>query len=193
MGTSTGSTLLKPTVADHERAKVRRWLLDRAEHAPDPGTVRDLAVFSLILDTAARPLEVERLDRQDLTGDLLRLGRFPQGRSVPKPEPAGRRTPEPYRTEAHRLSVATMAGLAAWWPVRQRLVDALDQPVEAVFVTLRGNWRRGSDGISVAYPAGLPLQARGVERAWERVVLRLAHQTGLVLPMRLEQLRRGPS
>jgi integrase len=181
---------LKATVP---AARQRRWrglLATQVERVQAPaGRLRMLAILGVVLDTGARAGELTALTLDDLPEDLstLRIERRPQARSA-----------SPTQVEDVPLSGPTRAALRRWLPVRAELVAALRGSTRALWVSLRPNHAGlpGSDGDAVPRPPGIPLQARGLARAYTRAVdeanLLLADTPGWSpLPRRLEQLRRA--
>ena len=152
------------------------------------GRVRLLAMMGVVLDTGARAGELCTMHVADLAADLssLRFDRRPQARRVSEPTP-----------EHLPLSGATKVAMRRWLDERHEIVSRLEgAAVTALWVSVRGNHVERADGTSLPRPAGMPLQPRGLRRAYERAVNELntdrAGTPGWTpLPSRLEQLRRG--
>ena len=152
------------------------------------GRVRLLAMMGVVLDTGARAGELCTMRVDDLAPDLstLRFDRRPQARRVSEPTP-----------ERLPLSGATRVAMRRWLDERHEIVSRLEgAPVNTLWVSVRGNHVDRPDGTSLPRPAGMPLQPRGLRRAYERAVNELntdlAGTPGWTpLPSRLEQLRRG--
>ncbi len=173
----------KAPVGKRSRSLLReslRALADRADASP--GQVRMLAIGATVADTAARAGELCAVTVEDLAPTLeeLRILRRPQGWSE-----------EQAYVELVALSGLARAALRRWLTERQALLVDVGGTATAVWVSLHANHH---DGQPV--PAGIPLQPRGLARAWTRAVtetnIELAGQPSWSpLPTRMEQLRRG--
>jgi integrase len=150
-----------------------------------------LALLGVVLDTGARAGELTALTVDDLPEDLstVRIERRPQARSS-----------APAQVESLALSDSTRAALRRWLALRTEIVAALQGTTRALWVSLRPNHAglAREDGGSVPRPPGMPLQPRGLARAYTRAVdeanALLADTPGWSpLPRRLEQLRRSVS
>ena len=152
------------------------------------GRIRLLAMMGVVLDTGARAGELCAMRLDDLAPDLstVHFHRRPQARRVS--EPTAERLP---------LSAGTRVAVRRWLAERHEIMSRLEgAEVTALWVSVRGNHLERPDGSSLPRPAGMPLQPRGLRRAYERAVNEL--NTDLAgtpgwepLPSRLEQLRRG--
>jgi hypothetical protein len=101
-------------------------------------------------------------------------------------------------TERLVLSGPTAAALRHWLTARDAIVIPLHIGVRELWVSVAGNHagRPAPDGHTIRRPAGMPLQPRGLQRAYTRAVVELnAELAGSPgwrpLPYRLEQLRRA--
>jgi integrase len=137
------------------------------------GRLRLLAVIGTVMDTGARvgelcALRIAHLEETD-TGLALTVRRRPQ---------AGTATET---VERLVLSAGTAAAVRHWLVARDSIITSL---------------MIGTDALWVRRPAGMPLQPRGMQRAYTRAVVdlnaELAGSPGWrPVPFRLEQLRRA--
>jgi integrase len=180
------------TVDAPTRSQLRAYLLDRAENPPVLAAhVRLLAIIGTVLDTGARVGELCALRVQDMELDV----REPAITIVRKPQ--ARRIAEPV-TERIALSRGTAAALRNWLERRQELIDEFDLGVKSLWVSVAGNHAGlpAQDGHSIRRPPGMPLQPRGLQRAYTRAVVELNSELAgspgwQPLPYRLELLRRA--
>ncbi|MEU4298953.1 site-specific integrase [Kitasatospora aureofaciens] len=178
---------LRPVVA----ARPRSILLGHLEHSARPGRSasrsRILAIIGTVLDTGCRAGELcaLRTDDVDLHHGTIRLTRLPQHRN-PHTTPA---------TETVALSRSTRAALRHWLTVRSHLVARdTTEPTGPDNETTDALWV--STAPSGHPRPGLPLQFRGLARAYARAIHELnadmATEPGWhPLPRRMEQLRRA--
>ncbi|MFE7442408.1 hypothetical protein ACFU7X_18375 [Streptomyces chartreusis] len=175
----------KEPVAKRPRSLLRASLTELADYADAlPPRLRMLAIGATVVDTGARSGELCANTVEDLSPSLeeLRLVRRPQGWS-----------PSEAYAEVLTLTGLSRAALRRWLPVRLALLERVDNNSTALWVSLHGNHRDGH-----AVPAGIPLQERGLARAWTRAVtatnIQMAGEPSWEpLPTRMEQLRRGVS
>ncbi|MBC2869820.1 hypothetical protein [Streptomyces mexicanus] len=175
----------KDPVTKRARSLLRASLADLADRADAlPGQIRMLAIGAMVADTGARSGELCACGINDLSPSMeeVRLVRRPQGWSEA----------EAY-AEVLQLSGLCRAGLRRWLPERLALVERRNGSILALWVTLHGNHREGHP-----VPAGIPLQARGLARAWSQAVdaanaTMAGEPSWTPLPTRMEQLRRGVS
>ena len=180
------------TVDAPTRSQLRAYLLERAENPPVLAAhVRLLAIIGTVLDTGARVGELCALTVQDMELDV----REPAITIVRKPQ--ARRIAEPV-TERIALSRGTAAALRNWLERRQELIDQFDLGVKSLWVSVAGNHAGlpAQDGHSIRRPPGMPLQPRGLQRAYTRAVVELNSELAgspgwQPLPYRLELLRRA--
>ena len=181
-------TLREPVATPQQRTMWERLEALATRPWSAQGRVRLLAMMGVVLDTGARAGELCSMHVDDLAPDLstIRFHRRPQARRVSEPTP-----------ERLPLSPATKVALRRWLDERHEIVSRLQgAAVTALWVSVRGNHVDRPDGTSLPRPAGMPLQPRGLRRAYERAVNELntdlAGTPGWTpLPSRLEQLRRG--
>ncbi|MFD5589327.1 hypothetical protein ACFWII_36760 [Streptomyces sp. NPDC127063] len=175
----------KAPVGKRPRSLLRASLAELADQGDAlPGQVRMLAIGAMVVDTGARSGELCACRIEDLSPSLeeVRLVRRPQGWSEAQAY-----------AEVLQLSGLSTAALRRWLPERLALVERGNDSTLALWVSLHGNHREGH-----AVPAGIPLQTRGLARAWSRAVaeanVAMAGQPSWSpLPTRMEQLRRGVS
>ncbi|MFD8316190.1 hypothetical protein [Kitasatospora purpeofusca] len=154
--------------------------------------IRTLALLGVVTDTGARSGELVAMTLDSLATDLstIELVRNPQG-------PTGPYGIRRLFTESIRLSPFTRSALRMWLRVRTDLVESVQGSSDALWVSLRNNHgRRTASGSLPRTPSGMPLQVRGLERAYSRAIVRvneeLAGQPGWTPVARtLEQLRRS--
>jgi len=180
--------VLKDTVPERQQQRV--WAhLDVISRDPrtTPGRVRLLAMVGVVLDTGARAGELCAMRVEDLAPDLssVRFHRRPQALRVNEPA-----------LDQVALSAGTRVAMRRWLEERELIVGRLEGTMAALWVSVRGNHVETSTGRSVPRPAGMPLQSRGLRRAYERAVDELnvdfaGTPDWQPLPSRLEQLRRG--
>ncbi|MYS87872.1 tyrosine-type recombinase/integrase [Embleya scabrispora] len=117
--------------------------------------IRTHALVRVVIDTGARVGEIAAMTVHDLADHP------PRARVTPRPPGTG--TPEPPRTTP--LDARTARALRAWTRERTRLTTALEGgPVHALWVTTVPHRAGGP-----LRPAGLPIGARALEGAWERL------------------------
>ncbi|MFE5327316.1 hypothetical protein ACFRCG_13125 [Embleya sp. NPDC056575] len=117
--------------------------------------VRTHALVRVVIDTGARVGEIAAMTIHDFTDEPT------QARITPRPP--GRGTPTPPHTAL--LDPRTTRALRAWTHERTRLTTALEGgPVHALWVTTVPHRAGGP-----LRPAGLPIGARALEGAWQRV------------------------
>ena len=180
------------TVDAPTRSQLRAYLLDRAENPPVLAAhVRLLAIIGTVLDTGARVGELCALTVDDMELDA----REPSITIVRKPQ--ARRIAEPV-TERIALSRGTAASLRNWLERRQELIDEFQLGVKSLWVSVAGNHAGllAQDGHAIRRPPGMPLQPRGLQRAYTRAVVELNTELAgspgwRPLPYRLELLRRA--
>lgn len=181
---------LREPVPGWQRSALAAYLAAQAERPPgSPGRVRLFAVMGVVVDTGARSGELCALRVDDLAADRrsVRLVRRPQARTVAAA--VAERVP---------LSQSTAAALARWLEVREEITAPLQGAKTALWVSVRANHAGTADarGVLVMKPPGMPLQPRGLARAYTRAVAEVnAEMAGVPgwqpLPYRLEQLRRS--
>lgn len=181
------AVVLRPTSTSGELVDLRRRLAHALDARPDPGQARFTAMLAMVLDTAARAGELAamRLDDLDgLDGDsaTVEVRRRPQH---------GTATARPARTEQLPLSALATAALRQWLPAREQLTAPLQGAATALWVSLRSNHtgRLDDHGQATMRPPGLPLQDRGLARAY--ATGRHRYGLGDLLPPKMEQLRRA--
>jgi integrase len=178
-------------VVDPWRRSVFHHYLEQAAHrfTAGDGRIRLLAMIGVVLDTGARAGELCALQVGDLAEDLssLRIVRRPQARSTTAPV-----------VERVGLSGPTRSALRHWLAVREGIVAHVQGGKKALWVSVRANHAGVLDesGGARLRPPGMPLQPRGLARAYTRAVAELnvdmAGQPGWQpMPYRLEQLRRA--
>ena len=180
------------TVDAPTRSQLRAYLLERAENPPVLAAhVRLLAIIGTVLDTGARVGELCALTVRDIELEV----REPALTIVRKPQ--ARRIAEPV-TERIALSRGTAAALRNWLERRQELIDEFELGVKSLWVSVAGNHAGlpARDGHSIRRPPGMPLQPRGLQRAYTRAVVELNSELAgspgwQPLPYRLELLRRA--
>ncbi|MGH8869613.1 MAG: tyrosine-type recombinase/integrase [Actinomycetes bacterium] len=158
-------------------------LLTRASSPSAPaGLVRAAALTALASDTGMRVGELAALVVDDV--DLNRR----TVTWVPRPQARRARESEPPTTSP--LQARTAAALRVWLEVRRELTVLVPRS-RALFVSVAGN----HDGAGVRRPAGLPLRARGMQRAHDRAVVMLNGELtgteGYPIPRVLGSLRRA--
>ncbi|WP_143659986.1 hypothetical protein [Streptomyces sp. WZ.A104] len=179
----------KATVADRQRRALTREL-SRPAHTPmsEAGRVRTLAMYGVILDTRARSGELVEMTTHALAPDLstISLIRRPQGvgeAALPI-------------VETIRLSQFTRAALRAWLDIRAERIEFVEGTKDALWVSLRNNHSGQGRGMR-RRPSGMPLQIRGLERAYSRAISQLnrdmpeKESAWTPLPKTVEQLRRS--
>ncbi|MFE7135277.1 hypothetical protein ACFVIM_30905 [Streptomyces sp. NPDC057638] len=183
----------KPTaklpVADRQRAVMRRELSKPAgSPMREDARIRMLAMYGVILDTRARSGELVKMTLSSLGEDLATVSVVRQPQGVGEP-----RVPV---VETIRTSEFTRTALRQWLEVRAEKVRSVEGAKDALWVSLRDNHTGVSRG-QLFVPSGMPLQIRGLERAYSRVVARLNDQMPgreagwSPLPGTVEQLRRS--
>ncbi|MER6230957.1 hypothetical protein ABT169_17660 [Streptomyces sp. NPDC001616] len=185
---------------EHFKGQVKRDI-------SEPFRVRFLAMYGIVLDTAASSGTLAEQHVAHLARDLstVRIQRPRQGRMA-----------EPPPVEEWHLSAATRDALNAYLPLREQLTKRFQQDreqeqnaVKHLWVSLEHNTRRLPDGTTVQEPPGMRLRARGVQRVFLRAAEALnsemeellkkhdAPQAGTAvpewspMPTRLEPLRRA--
>lgn len=178
-----------------------------ARSISEPFRVRFLAMYGIVLDTAASSGTLASQHVAHLARDLstVRIQRPRQGRMA-----------EPPPVEEWELSPATRNALNAYLPLREQLTkryqrdrEQENNAVKHLWVSLEHNNRQMPDGTVVQEPPGMPLKARGVQRVFLRaaealneemedlLAKRNAPQVGAEvpewspMPTRLEPLRRA--
>jgi integrase len=183
-----GEPVLRPVVGSHPLALWRAYLKERANQRPnEPGRARSLAISGIIMDTGARLGELSRMTLPDLSQDrtTITVERRPQSGI------------ERIVREVLSLSPSTRAAVLHWLPHRAALITAAEGSTDALWVSLCGNHRPGPGGQIIKRPPGMPLQSRGLSRAYARDISNLnlemhAERPGWEpLPRNLEQLRRA--
>ncbi|MGA5411620.1 hypothetical protein ACPCSC_30735 [Streptomyces lavendulocolor] len=190
-----------PVVPPVTRALLLEHFKGQVERSiSEPFRVRFLAMYGIVLDTAASSGTLAGQYVAHLARDLstVRIQRPRQGRMA-----------EPPPIEEWELSSATRDALNAYLPLRDKLTKPLQHPVKHLWVSLEHNTRRLPGGETVQDPPGLPLRPRGVQRVFLRAAEALndemekllkergAPQTGTEvpewspMPTRLEPLRRA--
>jgi integrase len=174
------------------RSQLRSYLAEKAESPPTrAGHIRLLAIIGTVLDTRARVGELCALRMKDLETEgptsVLRVERRPQHGAAGEPV-----------VEHIVLSPGTSAALNHWLVTRERILTPLAIGVTSLWVSVAGNHAGlpAADGHSIRRPAGMPLQPRGLQRAYTRTVVELNSELAgspgwRPLPYRLEQLRRA--
>ncbi|MFI5859319.1 hypothetical protein [Streptomyces parvulus] len=185
---------------EHFKGQVKRDI-------SEPFRVRFLAMYGIVLDTAASSGTLAEQHVAHLARDLstVRIQRPRQGRMA-----------EPPPVEEWELSPATRDALNAYLPLRDQLTRRHQQDrqheqnaVKHLWVSLEHNTRQLPDGTKVTEPPGMRLRARGVQRVFFRAAEALndemeqlleerdAPQAGTAvpewspMPTRLEPLRRA--
>ncbi|MFE2911415.1 site-specific integrase [Kitasatospora indigofera] len=182
----------KIPVAGRPRQQMRQSLRQVAERygAGGAGRLRMMALAEMVLDTGSRAGELVGQQLEDLAPDLgrARLRRRPQGTAETKPDVV----------ELLVLTPPTRTALAAWLRERSVIVQRVEGGAGALWVSVRHNHAggRGGDGKALPHPAGLPLEARGLARAYTRAVAEVNDEMAgepswEPLPTRMEQVRRG--
>lgn len=174
------------------RSQLRAYLAEKAESPPTrAGHIRLLAIIGTVLDTRARVGELCALRLRDLEAEdqaaVLRVERRPQHGAGGDPV-----------VEHIVLSPGTSAALRHWLVTRERILTPLSIGVTSLWVSVAGNHAGlpAADGHAIRRPAGMPLQPRGLQRAYTRTVVELNTELAgspgwRPLPYRLEQLRRA--
>lgn len=174
------------------RSQLRAYLAEKAETPPTrAGHIRLLAIIGTVLDTRARVGELCALRLKDLESEgpmsILRVERRPQHGAAGEPA-----------VEHIALSPGTSAALNHWLATRAKILTPLAIGVTSLWVSVAGNHAGlpAADGHSIRRPAGMPLQPRGLQRAYTRTVVELNTELAgspgwRPLPYRLEQLRRA--
>lgn len=178
----------RTTVPSSQREILRSFLMARTDqHQDDPYRIRVMAMVGIVLDTgaAAASLAAMRLENFNTTTTAVRIERLPQGRSL---------APSDWST--HRLRIGTQAAVKRWLAERQRWVQPLHGHSTAVWVSLFPNHTGQAGAASSPRPAGMPLQAKGIQRAYRNVIheinVEMAGRPGWTpMPTTLEELRRG--
>ncbi|CAG6390810.1 hypothetical protein NMG29_10440 [Streptomyces cocklensis] len=178
------AVILRPTPTPGDLAELRRRLAHALNARLDPGQARFTAMVAMVLDTAARAGELAAMRLDDLDEDLttVEVRRSPQHGTAPA---------RPARTDLLQLSALTTAALRQWLPARGQLTAPLQGAATALWVSLRSNHsgRLDAHGHATMRPPGLPLQDRGLARAYATGRHRSA--VGDLLPPKMEQLRRA--
>jgi hypothetical protein len=176
----------RPTVPSRQREVLRSYLLARAEDDDNPYRIRLLALVGVVLDTeaSAASLAAMRLDHFNARGDAIHVARIPQGRSV-----------APTTWTRRRLRVSTQTAVKRWLVERAKVVESMHENPH-LWVSLFPNHTGESGPASQATPPGIPLQPKGVQRAYRRSIAyvneEMDGEPGWVpLPTTLEELRRG--
>ncbi|MGV9277692.1 hypothetical protein [Streptomyces griseosporeus] len=174
----------KQPVPKRARSLLRSSLEEVADKVTRPGQIRMLAIGAVAIDTGARSGEHCACQLNDLAPSLgeIRILRRPQGWSEA----------EAY-AEVIPLSDLSRAALRRWLDERDALLESVRGSATALWVSVHVN-HRGEHPV----PPGMPLETRGLYRAWTRAVeqtnAQMAGEPSWVpLPTRMEQLRRGVS
>ncbi|WP_327287365.1 hypothetical protein [Streptomyces sp. NBC_01198] len=175
---------LRPTPHAREVAELRRLIGDALSARLDPGQARFVALVAMVLDTAARAGELAGQHLTHLDEDLshAHLHRRPQHATA---------TATSAGPDVVPLSALTAAALRQWLPLRAELTAPLQGAATALWVSLRSNHcgRLDDQGRATMRPPGLPLEARGLARAYASG--RHRHELARLLPPKMEQLRRA--
>lgn len=198
----------RATVAPRQREILRRYLARQVnKNQNDPYRIRLLAIVGIVLDTAASAGELAAMhieDFDDFTSrrSSIRVTRTPQGRTLSTGS-ASYRLDRPQRyttaqpaTQSYRLRVSTHAAVQRWLIERARIVEPVNRDTGQLWVSLFGNHTGEQDGTASRRPPGMPLQAKGIQRAYRRAITSLNGEMHgapgwLTMPSTLEELRRG--
>ncbi|MEV6109854.1 hypothetical protein AB0M28_34880 [Streptomyces sp. NPDC051940] len=171
----------RPTPGGYELARLRDQLGELTAGFLTPGRTRFVAMVGMVLDTGARAGELVAQRATDLPAGLAHatVVRRPQHGTAHEPEP-----------ERIALTPLGRAALERWLPVREELV-AQSHGTSRLWVSVYMNHSGTPDasGATVLRPAGMPLEQRGLIRAYRDGRYALGLDT--VLPPKLEQLRRA--
>ncbi|MGW3154540.1 hypothetical protein [Streptomyces sp. NPDC001089] len=175
----------KQPVPKRARSLLRASLEEVADRGDAlPGQIRMLAIGATVVDTGARSGELCACRIDDLAPSFeeIRILRRPQGWGKD----------EAY-VELITLSGLSRTALRRWLVERHALMERVQGTSTALWVGLRANHRG-----DYAVPPGIPLESRGLFRAWTRAVEQTNQQMAgepswVPLPTRMEQLRRGVS
>ncbi|MGA5819880.1 hypothetical protein ACPC54_18710 [Kitasatospora sp. NPDC094028] len=184
---------LVPVPADQRQTLLHQLSQQMRTPMAEADRIRTIALLGVVTDTGARSGELVAMTLDSLAADLstVELVRNRQG----PPGPYGIRRPA--FAESIQLSPFTRSALRLWLSVRAELVQSVQGSKDALWVSLRNNHGpRTSAGALPRTPSGMPLQVRGLERAYSRAIARvneeLAGQPGWTPVARtLEQLRRS--
>jgi hypothetical protein len=181
---------LRTVLSEPEITAALRALTHRLPGRGPDDHVRLAAVLAVMSVWPARstPLSLLRVDQLRAHGDDLVLT-IEGSRATEGPgEPPAASAPVLHGVAAERVR--------DWLAVRAGLVGALEGgPVRTLWVSIRSNSRPGERGGALPLPPGMPLKARGLQRAYARSVEAAnavaLGQPGFPLPRSLDLLRRS--
>lgn len=174
-------------VPSRQREILRRYLTRQADRRQtDPYRIRLLALVGIVLDTGAPVNSLALMQPASLLKDnrAIVVERQLQGRH-------GTRS-----TDTVPLRVGTRAAVKAWLEERERWVAPLHGESVALWVSLHPNHTGEEDGTGARRPPGMPLQPKGIQRAYAQAIGALnGEMVGRAgwtpMPTTLEELRRG--